>query len=104
MAHCLRPTGAGVNRTLAMRAPDAHTLRRRDGGGVRMLDVLIQSAKLCDGTGNPWYRADVAVKGGRIVAIGRIAAKARRVIDGFASMDQYSRSRPSIVPLRPCRP
>ena len=46
-----------------------------------MLDVLIQSAKICDGTCNPWYRADVGVKAGRIVAIGRIAPKARRVID-----------------------
>ncbi len=46
-----------------------------------MLDLVIRSAKVCDGTGNPWYRADVAVKDGRIVAIGVVKAKARRVID-----------------------
>ena len=34
-----------------------------------------------DGTGNPWYRADVAVTQGMIAAIGRITSEAERVID-----------------------
>ena len=45
-------------------------------------DLLIRNAQVVDGTGNPWYRADVAVAGGRIAAIGRLGqAGARRVID-----------------------
>ncbi len=45
-------------------------------------DVLIKNGRVMDGTGNPWYRADVAIRGDRIVAIGRIDnADAKRVID-----------------------
>ena len=46
-----------------------------------MYDLLIRSGRIVDGTGNPWYRGDIAVKDGSITAIGRIAAKAERVID-----------------------
>lgn len=45
-----------------------------------MLDILIRNAKIYDGTGNPWYRADVGVKGGRITAIGVVKEKARKRI------------------------
>jgi N-acyl-D-amino-acid deacylase len=45
-------------------------------------DLLIRNARVIDGSGNPWYRASVAVKGGRIAAIGRLAdATAARTID-----------------------
>src|SRR5436305_66775 len=45
-------------------------------------DILIRNARVIDGSGNPWFRADVAVKNGRIAAIGRLAAvSANRVID-----------------------
>ncbi len=46
-----------------------------------MYDVLIRNGSIVDGTGNPWYRADIGVKDGSIVAIGRIEGKAERVID-----------------------
>ncbi|HEY3314590.1 MAG TPA: D-aminoacylase [Bacillota bacterium] len=36
-----------------------------------MDDILIRGARVLDGTGAPWYRADVAVAGGRIRAAGR---------------------------------
>ena len=45
-------------------------------------DVLIRNGRIVDGSGNPWQRGDIAVKDGRIAAIGRIAdATAGRVID-----------------------
>jgi N-acyl-D-aspartate/D-glutamate deacylase len=42
-------------------------------------DVLITNARVLDGTGAPWYRADVAVLGGRIVAIGRLGDRVARI-------------------------
>src|SRR5689334_7586370 len=45
-------------------------------------DLLIVNARLLDGSGNPWLREDLAVRGDRIVARGRLAgSKAARVID-----------------------
>jgi N-acyl-D-amino-acid deacylase len=45
-------------------------------------DLLITNARIVDGSGNPWFRADVAVRDGRIIEIGRIApATARKLID-----------------------
>jgi N-acyl-D-amino-acid deacylase len=47
-------------------------------------DVIIRGGRIVDGTGNPWFAADVAIKGGRIAAVSnRLAnASAARVIDG----------------------
>jgi len=44
-------------------------------------DLLIKNGLIIDGTGAPARRADVAISGGRIVEIGRVAGGARRVID-----------------------
>jgi len=45
-------------------------------------DVLIRNGRVVDGTGNPWFRADVGVKDGHIAAIGWLAEKtAEKVID-----------------------
>ena len=45
-------------------------------------DLLIRGARVVDGTGSPWYRADVGVRDGRIAAIGSLAeASATRVVE-----------------------
>ena len=45
-------------------------------------DLLIRNARVFDGTGNPAFPADVGVRNGRIVAVGRLEdARAGRVID-----------------------
>lgn len=46
-------------------------------------DVIIANAHIVDGTGSPWYAADLAIKNGRIARIGRLgpSATADRIID-----------------------
>jgi N-acyl-D-aspartate/D-glutamate deacylase len=45
-------------------------------------DIVITHGKIIDGTGNPWFQADVAIKNGKIVKIGRVDGRnAKRVID-----------------------
>jgi len=35
-------------------------------------DLIIRNARVLDGAGNPWMRADVAISDGKIAAIGRL--------------------------------
>ncbi len=45
-------------------------------------DILVRNARVYDGTGNPWFAADIGVKDARIAAVGRLASKtATRTID-----------------------
>lgn len=45
-------------------------------------DVVIRNGRVVDGSGNPWYRADVAITGDRIVAVGDLSeARAHKSID-----------------------
>lgn len=44
-------------------------------------DVLIKNGTVVDGTGAPRQRADVAIAGGKIAAIGKVTEGAKRVID-----------------------
>ncbi len=45
-------------------------------------DLLIKNGRIIDGSGNPWYDADLAIAAGKIAAIGTIdETKAKRVLD-----------------------
>ena len=45
-------------------------------------DLVIRNGRIVDGTGSPWYSGDVAIRGGKIAAIGNLGdAPARRSID-----------------------
>ncbi|HEY8515104.1 MAG TPA: D-aminoacylase [Candidatus Binatia bacterium] len=46
-----------------------------------MHDLVIRSGTVVDGTGAPRKQADIAVDGGRIVAIGKVSERGRREID-----------------------
>src|SRR3984885_16032401 len=61
-------------------------------------DLVIRNGKIVDGTGNPWFHGDLAVKGDKIAALGKVAAKGKREIDakglivapGFIDMHSHS--------------
>jgi N-acyl-D-aspartate/D-glutamate deacylase/sugar lactone lactonase YvrE len=61
-------------------------------------DLVIRNAKIVDGTGNPWFLGDVAVKGDRIAAVGGVEGVGEREIDarglvvapGFIDMHSHS--------------
>ena len=45
-------------------------------------DVVIRNGHIIDGTGSPWYSGDIAIRGGRIAALGKLdGASAKRTID-----------------------
>ena len=45
-------------------------------------DLVIRNGRIMDGTGNPWFHGDVAVRGDRIAAVGRAGdVEARRTVD-----------------------
>src|SRR5580698_6518718 len=44
-------------------------------------DIILRHGRIIDGTGAPWYYADVALRGGRIAAIGRFAGEASQEIN-----------------------
>src|SRR5688572_32112879 len=45
-------------------------------------DLLITNARIVDGSGNPWFRSDVAIKDGRIARIGRLGPQtATKTVD-----------------------
>ncbi len=49
---------------------------------VEGYDLIIMNGRIVDGTGNPWFYGDVAIRGDRIVKVGRVGpARAVRRID-----------------------
>ncbi|MDB5386890.1 MAG: N-acyl-D-glutamate deacylase [Planctomycetaceae bacterium] len=44
-------------------------------------DIVLRGGRIVDGTGAPWYVADVGIRGGKIAKIGRIDAAGQTVID-----------------------
>jgi N-acyl-D-amino-acid deacylase len=45
-------------------------------------DVIIKNGKIIDGTGNSWFYGDIAVKEGKILAVGKLSGwKANKILD-----------------------
>jgi N-acyl-D-aspartate/D-glutamate deacylase len=94
----------GAALVCAVLAAPAHAGAQGARGAAPVYDLVIRNGRVLDGTGNPWYRADVAVTGDRIAAVGDLrAARARRVLDaadryvapGF--IDTHSHSGPGLA-------
>jgi len=50
--------------------------------GQERFDLLVRGGRVLDGTGNPWFRADIGVRDGRIVAVGLLeGSTATRIVD-----------------------
>jgi dihydroorotase/N-acyl-D-amino-acid deacylase len=55
---------------------------RLDAQQTTPFDLVLRNGRVVDGTGSPWYAADVGIRDGRIAAIGRLeGAAAKRTID-----------------------
>ena len=43
-------------------------------------DILIRNGRVLDGSGNPWRRADIGIRGDRIVAVGALSGSAATTV------------------------
>jgi len=64
-----------------------------------LFDIVVKNGFVVDGTGNPWFKADVGIKDGRIIDIGKLSstkseealdAKGLVVAPGFIDMHAHS--------------
>ena len=47
-----------------------------------MYDIVLRNGRIVDGSGNPWFKADVGIKGGKIACVGDLSdAEAQETID-----------------------
>src|SRR5262245_18934859 len=61
--------------TVALAVVSVSLAAQTTTGSVAVYDIVIRNGRVLDGMGNPWIRADVAIKDGRFAAIGRIEGK-----------------------------
>ena len=61
-------------------------------------DLIIKGGRVLDGTGNPWYRKDIGIAGGKIIKTGCLAESTGKIIDaeglivspGFIDLHNHS--------------
>jgi N-acyl-D-aspartate/D-glutamate deacylase len=59
-----------------------HVLLLAAAAAAQPYDVVIRNGHIIDGTGSPWYAADMGIREGRIASIGRLeGSAAKRTID-----------------------
>ncbi len=66
---------------------------------TEVFDLVLVGGSVIDGTGNPWFRADVGIRDGRIVAVGALGAaetgrrldiSGRFVVPGFIDIHSHA--------------
>ena len=76
----------------------ACSLIGKNSGQEAEFSLILRGGRVVDGTGNPWFMGDIAVKGDRIVAMGHVIGSAEVEIDandlvispGFIDMHSHS--------------
>src|SRR5262245_53116523 len=61
-------------------------------------DLVIRGGRIVDGTGNPWFFADIAIRDGKIALIGQVPQSSAKQVDasglivapGFIDMHSHS--------------
>ena len=76
-------TGAPAPAPAAAAPESVSTARAAQADSTRSApyDVVIRNGRVFDGAGNPWIRADVAIRDGRFVKIGKVEGRGAREID-----------------------
>ena len=58
------------------------TFRPSAAAGEPEFDIIIANGHIIDGTGSPWYSADIGIRAGKIASIGKLStARARQTVD-----------------------
>lgn len=72
-----------------------------------MFDILIENGKVLDGSGNPWFQADIGIQNGKISALGflkgrdakeKIDARGFIISPGFIDIHCHSDAVPFVIP------
>src|SRR6266567_1994115 len=67
---------------VALFQPPASNLQPPTSNLQPPFDLVILNGHVVDGTGSPWYAADVGIRNGHVAAIGRLAgAAAKKTVD-----------------------
>src|SRR5438094_3637996 len=99
LAACHFPPGCLQNIQSGLAAVLFGSARWSLGPAEPEYDLVIRGGRISDGTGNPWFEADVAVRADRIALIGQvrqgtsrreIQAKGLIVAPGFIDMHSHS--------------
>lgn len=53
----------------------------QENSDTKKYDTVIRNGRVLDGLGNPWVYADIAIRNGRIVAVGHVDGPGKREID-----------------------
>src|SRR6185369_29591 len=76
-----QPAKAGIAPSKILAAISLFLCVASPGFAAETFDLILHHGRLVDGTGNPAFFADVALKNGRIAAIGKVRAEAKEEID-----------------------
>jgi dihydroorotase/N-acyl-D-amino-acid deacylase len=75
-------TAVVVGMVVSFQPPASSVPASAQAAARQAFDVVILNGHVVDGTGSPWYAADVGIRDGRIAAIGRLAgAAAKQTVD-----------------------